>query len=141
MLCERELEELGVYGDVSIGEFPVDLIPFDDDLISLQYSDCYKQCYLDGDRTSLYYVAKSIMKLQMMFGIIPNVRGKGLLSKNVAEMIVKMRNELSKEEINPVSEIDTLILFDRNCDMVFFLFFLFFFYFFLFIFLFIFFFF
>lgn len=35
----------------------------------------------DGDRTSLYYVARSLMKIQRLFGIIPQIKGKGALSK------------------------------------------------------------
>jgi hypothetical protein len=35
----------------------------------------------DGDRTSLFYVARSIMKLQSIFGIIPHIKGKGSCAK------------------------------------------------------------
>ena len=36
---------------------------------------CQQECYLDKNRESLYYVAKAIMKLQIMFGIFPHFRG------------------------------------------------------------------
>lgn len=32
---------------------------------------------IEGDKTSLFYVAKALMKLQSLFGIIPNIQGKG----------------------------------------------------------------
>ena len=118
MLCERALEEMGVYGDVSVGEYPLDLVPFDDDVLSMQMASCYKECYLDGDRTCLFYLAKSLMKLQALYGLIPSVRGKGIMAKLVAEMMLKMRREVSKDDVNLSSEIDTLILFDRQLDMV-----------------------
>jgi hypothetical protein len=40
-----------------------------------------QECYIEEDMTSLTQVAKSIMKLQRMFGVIPDVKSKGVLSK------------------------------------------------------------
>jgi len=36
MLCERVLEEEGVLGDITLGEFAMEWIPFEDDLISME---------------------------------------------------------------------------------------------------------
>jgi hypothetical protein len=46
MICERVLEDEGVYGDIVFGEFRLDLIPFDDDLLSLELETSYKDCFL-----------------------------------------------------------------------------------------------
>ena len=46
MLCERALEELGVYGNISIGEYQMELIPFDDDVLSLEMDGCFTDCFL-----------------------------------------------------------------------------------------------
>lgn len=119
MLCERHLEEEGVYGDVTLGEFQLDLIPFEKDVLSLEMEDSFRECFLDGDRTSLFYVARSIMKLQSTFGIIPHIKGKGSCAKGVAEMLLRMRREMGADEPTQiVPEIDTLILIDRQTDMV-----------------------
>ena len=40
-----------------------------------------QECYIEEDMTVLTYVAKSVMKLQRLFGVIPNVKAKGTLSK------------------------------------------------------------
>jgi vacuolar protein sorting-associated protein 33A len=129
-VCETILKEEGVYGDLKIGgrcaadgvgmvdtsitvavafvlgdaELEVDLIPLDDDLLSMEmpnvlrvrlvvlrsaasnprqlcFFTCPQECYIEEDMTSLTQVAKSIMKLQRMFGVIPNVKSKGVLSK------------------------------------------------------------
>jgi hypothetical protein len=72
MLCERVLKEQGVFGDIKTGELPLELIPFDEDVLSLEMSNTFSDCFLSGDPTSLFYVARSIMKLQSIFGIIPN---------------------------------------------------------------------
>eukprot|EP00026_Physarum_polycephalum_P005659 Phypoly_transcript_05694.p1 GENE.Phypoly_transcript_05694~~Phypoly_transcript_05694.p1 ORF type:complete len:610 (+),score=111.39 Phypoly_transcript_05694:24-1832(+) len=118
MICERVLEEEGVYGDIMISEYRLDLIPFDEDVLSLELDTSYRECLLEGDKTSLYYVARAIMKLQSTFGIIPNVKGKGVCSKLVYDMLIRMRKEMGADEPNTNPEIDTLILIDRDVDMV-----------------------
>jgi len=36
-----------------------------------------QQCHLENDRTSLFYAAKALMTLQALYGVIPNLYGKG----------------------------------------------------------------
>jgi hypothetical protein len=46
LVCERVLEEEGVYGDVTIGEFHLDLFMLEDDLWSLELDDSFKELFL-----------------------------------------------------------------------------------------------
>jgi len=78
----------------------------------------FKECLLDGDLSSLYYVARAIMKVQSFFGLIPNIKVKGKLAKNVFEMIVRMRRQVGNEVLTAPPEIDSLILIDREVDLV-----------------------
>mmetsp|Transcript_14721 Transcript_14721/g.37457 ORF Transcript_14721/g.37457 Transcript_14721/m.37457 type:complete len:683 (-) Transcript_14721:54-2102(-) len=118
MVAERALEEHGVYADITIGELPLDLIPFDTDLLSLELGGSYRECFLENDCTSLFYVARSLMKLQCMFGLIPNIKGKGQCAQQVKDMMLRMRREMGGDEPTIAPEIDTLILIDRQVDMV-----------------------
>jgi hypothetical protein len=36
MVCERVLEEEGVLGEITLGDYPLDWVPFEDDLISME---------------------------------------------------------------------------------------------------------
>jgi vacuolar protein sorting-associated protein 33A len=72
----------------------------------------------ENDCTSLFYVARSLMKLQCMFGLIPNVKGKGECAQQVKDMMLRMRREMGGDEPTLAPEIDTLILIDRQVDMV-----------------------
>ncbi|KAK5579940.1 hypothetical protein RB653_009629 [Dictyostelium firmibasis] len=117
ILCQRVLEEEGVMGSFVISDFPLDIVPFDEDVLSLELASSYKEYLLDGDRTSLFHVAKSLMKLQAMFGTIPIVKGKGHCSRLVMDMIVRMRKEMGEECTVP-PEIDSLILLDRDIDTI-----------------------
>ncbi|KAI8099584.1 Sec1-like protein [Halteromyces radiatus] len=133
LVCERILEEEGVKGDVTIGDYALDWIPYEDDLISMELDPAtWKEIYLDGDTTSIYYAAKSLMKLQSIYGLFPRILGKGDAAKQLAEMLLRMRREQAVVEevsvstavkmpslLNTVSNhIDQLIIIDRNVDTI-----------------------
>ena len=59
------------------------------------------------------------MTLQTLYGIIPNIYGKGKYAKMVADQIIRMRKELTQNQepqVNP--KIDNLIIIDRSVDNV-----------------------
>uniref|UniRef100_A0A7S4KP01 Vacuolar protein sorting-associated protein 33A n=1 Tax=Paramoeba aestuarina TaxID=180227 RepID=A0A7S4KP01_9EUKA len=116
IIAERVLEEEDVYTCVQIEEFPLDLIPFEKDVFSLELDDSYRQCTLEGDTTSLFYVARGIMKLQSVYGLIPQISGKGPLALHVKELLIRMRRENANEIAGVDGEIQHLILIDRHVD-------------------------
>ncbi|KAF5830120.1 hypothetical protein DUNSADRAFT_15011 [Dunaliella salina] len=72
--CERVLEEEGVSGDVRCGELGLDMVPIEDDVLSLELDHAFKECVVDGDSGPLYAAARAILRLQAMFGLIPRVQ-------------------------------------------------------------------
>lgn len=117
--CEKILEDEKVHHMMTIGECPLYVIPCDEDVLSFELDLAYKECLVDGDTTSLWHIAKAIHKLEFSFGLIPNVRAKGKSSVRVADILGRMQVE---EPVNTsdmvVPEINTLILIDREVDMV-----------------------
>ncbi|ORX57239.1 vacuolar protein sorting-associated protein 33A-like protein [Piromyces finnis] len=127
MICERVLEDAGVYGDVTIGEYHLDIVPLDDDLLSMELENSFKDLFLDGDMTSLYYVAKALLKLQTIVGIIPKIIGKGKCANYLKDTLFNLRKELEANHANSISsiplfpltsEIDSLIILDRSVDLI-----------------------
>ena len=119
LICEEILSHGGVYGALAIGQFDLDLIPIDDDVLSLELPLSFKQCFLEGDRSALYYVARSLMKLQSKFGQIPNIMGKGHCARSVADMMMRMGTQLGEEHFDGrAPEIDQIILIDRDVDLI-----------------------
>ena len=43
----------------------MDLLPFDEDVLSLELDAAYKDLLVDGDRSCLYDVAKALWRLQV----------------------------------------------------------------------------
>lgn len=114
-LCEKELASLQKEGHIRVAAFSVDLIPLETDVMSLELDKSFREYVLEADTTPLFYAAKSIMKLQSLYGVIPSIRGKGSAAEQVVKSILRMRKETS---IAPGAEaIKQLILIDRVCDL------------------------
>ncbi|KAF4400012.1 hypothetical protein G4B88_021226 [Cannabis sativa] len=117
--CEKILEEEKIHHLLTIGEYPLYTLPLDEDVLSFELDLAYKECHVDGDTSSLWHIAKGIHKLESSFGVIPNVRAKGKSSVRVSEILQRMQEEepVSSPDM-AVPEINTLILLDREVDMV-----------------------
>ncbi|XP_044460660.1 vacuolar protein-sorting-associated protein 33 homolog isoform X3 [Mangifera indica] len=117
--CEKILEEEKVHDKITIGEYPLYMVPLDEDVLSFELDLALKEWQVDGDASSLWHIAKAIHKLEFTFGLIPNVRAKGKASVHVADILNHMQAEepVSLSDMS-VPEINTLILIDREVDMV-----------------------
>ncbi|EEF42781.1 vacuolar protein-sorting-associated protein 33 homolog [Ricinus communis] len=119
VVCEKVLEEEKIHHLMTIGEYPLYMVPLDEDVLSFELDVTSKKYQVDGDTSSLWHIAKAIHRLESSFGVIPHVRAKGKASVRVADILNHMQTE---EPINSsdmgVPEINTLILLDREVDMV-----------------------
>lgn len=128
LLCEKLLEEAGVYGRVAVRECQLHLFPLDNDILSLE-RPCFRALYLDGDHSALYSVAASILQLEQLYDPIPAIRGKGACAQQVARLVKQMR-QLDSARARPPTRRDApdgarrcrrigrMLLLDRVCDMV-----------------------
>jgi hypothetical protein len=124
LLCEIFLEKSAVYHMFSrIGEYGLDLIPFDSNLLFLELPYCNRELMLEGDTSSLYFLARSLIKLQSCYGIIPSVKWFGKYGEQTWRMMRDMGKKIERSAVGQnlqkmASEIDELILFDRQVDLV-----------------------
>ncbi|KAH6834410.1 Sec1/munc18-like proteins superfamily [Perilla frutescens var. hirtella] len=113
------LEEEKVHELLNIGEFPLYMLPLDEDVLSFELDLAEKEYLVDGDGTALWHIAKAIHNLEFSFGVIPNVRAKGKASARVADILTRMQTEEPANTSNMgIPEINTLILLDREVDMI-----------------------
>ena len=89
-------------------------------VVTMEMENGFRQFYLEDDKTHLHAITDSILKLQTMFGIIPNVKFKGEMGKVVYQMMLRARKESERNDTAQVMdpEIDTIVLLDRNIDLV-----------------------
>uniref|UniRef100_A0A8C4NL75 VPS33A core subunit of CORVET and HOPS complexes n=1 Tax=Eptatretus burgeri TaxID=7764 RepID=A0A8C4NL75_EPTBU len=81
-------------------------------------SSHFGKCCLESDYTSMFDVAKGIMTLQSLYGIIPEIHGKGDCARKVADMLQRMQKELGSVQSCIPSSIDSLVLLDRSVDLL-----------------------
>eukprot|EP00761_Pharyngomonas_kirbyi_P014772 gb/GECH01014802.1/.p1 GENE.gb/GECH01014802.1/~~gb/GECH01014802.1/.p1 ORF type:complete len:599 (+),score=157.21 gb/GECH01014802.1/:1-1797(+) len=118
LICERVLEEEGVFGDIRLCEYSLDLIPFDNDVLSMELPQAFREVNLDGDMSALFHTAKALLKLQSMFGLIPHVKAKGAAAKQVYDIMGRLRQAAGNKTFPTSPEISDLILIDRNVDLL-----------------------
>ncbi|KAJ3319480.1 hypothetical protein HDV06_006290 [Boothiomyces sp. JEL0866] len=122
LLCDTFLEQEGVKGDVSIGEFHMDIIPLEDNVLSLEMEDSFKELYLDGDTSIIHMLTNALMKFQILYGFFPRIVGKGDASYLLAEMLDSARlaylTDAGPKESLGESDFDSLLILDRTVDMV-----------------------
>ncbi|KAJ3438446.1 vacuolar protein sorting-associated protein 33a [Anaeramoeba flamelloides] len=116
MICEKELEKLGVLGAASLIEFQMDLLPLDGDILTLPNLSFTREL-IDNDTSQLLNIAKSLIKFQVFFGKFQTIDWIGEYSGIVSDILQKtITSSFSKKMEN--SKVDQLIIFDRRVDLL-----------------------
>lgn len=118
-ICEQRLKDKGVFGSLTdIDELPIDFYPLESDVISMELDNIFKDLYVDNESSSLYQIARGLMTIQSLYGIIPNVLGKGRYARSVLDMMARMRRDIGVDADPPMTpQFDTLIIIDRTVDL------------------------
>ncbi|PIK61281.1 putative vacuolar protein sorting-associated protein 33B isoform X3 [Apostichopus japonicus] len=116
--CDMIMEEEGVFEDGIYEEFKLDLIPLDDDILSLELPGFFKDFFLNGDQTWIQSIAMSIVNLQNLFGTIPHIYGMGRCSNMVFDLVKVLQTIQGRAKSAVNNEIGHLILIDRDQDLV-----------------------
>ena len=121
IMCKYYLEKEKIYGlfEKKIRDYNMDLIPLDDDLVSLEYPLATNELFQSQEFFSLNQVSESIQRLQIIYGKIPCIMSKGDSANKVMKIMERMEKDYSKKlQIEEGSnEIDGLILQDRAVDI------------------------
>uniref|UniRef100_A0A1B6E3U9 Vacuolar protein sorting-associated protein 33A n=1 Tax=Clastoptera arizonana TaxID=38151 RepID=A0A1B6E3U9_9HEMI len=121
LLCEKRLQNVGVFGSLTtVEELTCELFPFDNDLVSMELENSFKEYYLENDPTCLFQAAQAIMTLQDFYGTIPRVSGCGQAAKHVWELMGRLALEPRKSHLPQpiVSQINHIVLIDRAVDLL-----------------------
>lgn len=123
--CEKVFEMNGVWKYVTISELPINLIPMDYDLLSMEHSDSFRNVCVDRNNIPLFNCTNALIKFQEIFGMIPFIQGIG----GQSEIIIReMLNEIHSDDYknsgkylnlrNQKLQIGRMIIIDRDCDYV-----------------------
>lgn len=92
-ICESLLQELGVYGDIQTREFGLDMFALDDDVITMGLDNAFRDVSVANDTTTLFSVTKALLKIQNVYGLVPQVRAKGRAARQVLDMMLRLQRE------------------------------------------------
>lgn len=124
-MSDQILEESGVLGEVNIHEYQLYFVPVADDVLSLELEDAFSDVYLRKDPTPIFTAAKALMQFQQRLGLFPRVIGKGDHARRLADLLIRMRSELSAGDdasggspldLTPSHSVESLIIIDREVD-------------------------
>ena len=105
----------GLGNRFTVNSFSIDLIPIDNDLISMEREGSFKQLYVDNDITPISDFVDSFIKLELCFGKIKHKYIKGERAKVFCDLLSKKEIETN---IKTTEEIFGMIVFDRNVDFL-----------------------
>eukprot|EP00747_Dinoflagellata_sp_TGD_P168388 gnl/TRDRNA2_/TRDRNA2_194637_c0_seq1.p1 gnl/TRDRNA2_/TRDRNA2_194637_c0~~gnl/TRDRNA2_/TRDRNA2_194637_c0_seq1.p1 ORF type:complete len:680 (+),score=111.05 gnl/TRDRNA2_/TRDRNA2_194637_c0_seq1:80-2041(+) len=97
----QDIERLGrgnVRANVRILEYELHLIPFDNDIVSMEMPHVLRDYHVNGNPSSLFYAAKAMMYLQSQFGVIPALHAIGGAAKCVVDIMLRLRKEQTMTE-------------------------------------------
>ncbi|XP_029353639.1 vacuolar protein sorting-associated protein 33B [Echeneis naucrates] len=114
--CEAVLEEQGLFGDVTTDEWAFYLLPLDDDIISLELPEFFRDNFLAGDQRWVRTVGSALHLLHSIYGPFSKIYGIGRCAK--------MAYESWKEQVEEgdtkarQAEIGNAFLIDRDVDYI-----------------------
>ncbi|XP_053472670.1 vacuolar protein sorting-associated protein 33B [Ictalurus furcatus] len=114
--CDTVLEEQGVYGDVTSDEWSFYLLPLDDDIISLELPEFFRDYFLEGDQRWVTTAGSALHLLHSLYGPFSKVYGIGRCAKMVYESWREQVEDGEQKAQQP--EIGNVFLIDRDVDFV-----------------------
>ncbi|KAM3420306.1 hypothetical protein BST61_g3590 [Cercospora zeina] len=125
------LEEHGVLGEATITDLHLNFVALEPDVLSLELDDAFSSLTLRKDPTSIFASGTALMLLQKQYGLIPRILGKGDNAKQLADLLLRMRQEddvnasadpsntyLTSFGLTPSSLIENLVIIDREIDLL-----------------------
>ncbi|KAF3686214.1 Vacuolar protein sorting-associated protein 33B [Channa argus] len=114
--CETVLEEQGIFGDVTTDEWAFYLLPLDDDIISLELPEFFRDNFLAGDQRWVRTASSALHLLHSLYGPFSKFYGIGRCSKMVYDLWRKQAEKGERKA--PKADIGRVFLIDRDVDFV-----------------------
>ncbi|XP_060550699.1 vacuolar protein sorting-associated protein 33B isoform X2 [Pantherophis guttatus] len=116
--CELVLEEEGIYGDVTWDEWSFSLLPLDNDIISMELPEFFRDYFLEADQRWINTVAQALQLMNSLFGPFTETYGIGRCAKMVHELWRDIAEESEVDNMDRKPEIGHVFLIDRDVDYV-----------------------
>jgi hypothetical protein len=104
---------------LDISELELDFFLVEDDVLSMEQPTLFRDIFMEGDTTSLQYIAKALVKLQTAkIGLVPKIISKGNVATRTLEFMKRMIADVGLEYLQEqASTVDRLFILDRGVDL------------------------
>ena len=85
------LRDSKLYEFVTLYDLEINLIPTDNDLISMEITNSLSSIYLKHDYTPLKDIARAVLKLEVLFGAFRSFHAIGPLSRSVLNLMKELQ--------------------------------------------------
>ncbi|KAM3925557.1 vacuolar protein sorting-associated protein 33B isoform 1-T1 [Leptodactylus fuscus] len=116
--CDMILEQEGIYGDVTSDEWAFYLLPLDDDIISMELPEFYRDYFLEGDQRWIGTVARALHLLNSIFGPMSKVYGIGRCSKMTYDLCKELLDEEDNIQKGRKPDLGLVFMIDRDVDYI-----------------------
>ncbi|XP_013929896.1 PREDICTED: vacuolar protein sorting-associated protein 33B isoform X2 [Thamnophis sirtalis] len=116
--CELVLEEEGIYGDVTWDEWSFSLLPLDNDIISMELPEFFRDYFLEADQRWINTVAQALQLMNSLFGPFTETYGLGRCAKMVHALWRDIAEKSEVDNIDRKPEIGHVFLIDRDVDYI-----------------------
>lgn len=115
-LCEKYIKDNIYEREVKIEDLNIDLIPLENDLLTMGLEKSFREIFLEREFTSIYLMARAICNIQSSVGIISKIKGVGKHSRQLANIMETMRTEFLADSQGISLVFDEVIIIDRSAD-------------------------
>ena len=113
--CQIFIEKNNLKAELIIQNLPIDVIPMDKDILSIEENNTIPDLFLNNDTNILSILSRSIIKFETVFGRIKYKYAKGDYAKTLKKILE------NDEEISPFetdNEILACMMIDRSVDYI-----------------------
>uniref|UniRef100_A0A803VN53 VPS33B late endosome and lysosome associated n=1 Tax=Ficedula albicollis TaxID=59894 RepID=A0A803VN53_FICAL len=107
--CEMVLEEEGVFGDVTCDEWSFYLLPLDEDIISMELPEFFRDYFLEGDHRWINPVARALQLLNSLYGPFGRTYGIGRSAKMSYELWRDLEEESERQQLGGYTDYVTAL--------------------------------
>ena len=126
LVCEKILEHEGVLGSLILGDYRLEMVPFEEDVISIEAEGVFANPEATQNNDAYFQLATVLAQLQRHNRRVPTIHGKGLGALSVTEIMFKLledEGDGADEELDLIYSgagvaIEDIILLDREVDSI-----------------------
>lgn len=114
--CRNVVKTSGLDGQLNIVEFHADMVPVEPYEFLVPAPETFKRLYIDGDIDDLFLIARSIVKIEILHGMFPEVVTFGDNSERIAHLIQEMKAQIGLGAFQAHPTFHKIIVLDRIVD-------------------------